>query len=244
MAFSSGPSDLSKSAGIPGLKRGGKAHPDEREDEELIHREVKASALKRASGGRTGEHFIDKAIKHPGALHRALHVPEGEDIPHKKLAKAEHAKNPHIRREADFARELEGFHKRHGDDGRIHKARGGSIDPITGMRPSSGGRQPRKDGGRAKSGKMDVNIIIATGKGQDGMAPQGMGAARPLAPPPNPAMGMPPPGAGPPMPPPGMPPPGLNGPQAPPMMPRKRGGRTIEAGAGSGVGRLEKAGLY
>jgi len=34
------------------------------------------------------EKFIQKAIKHPGALHRELGVPEGKKIPAKKLAKA------------------------------------------------------------------------------------------------------------------------------------------------------------
>ena len=34
------------------------------------------------------EHFIQKAIKHPGALHRMLHVPEGQKIPASKLAEA------------------------------------------------------------------------------------------------------------------------------------------------------------
>lgn len=32
--------------------------------------------------------WIQKAIKHPGALHRQLGVPEGEKIPAKKLAAA------------------------------------------------------------------------------------------------------------------------------------------------------------
>lgn len=35
--------------------------------------------------------WIQGAIKHPGALHRELHVPEGEKIPKSKLAKAAHA---------------------------------------------------------------------------------------------------------------------------------------------------------
>lgn len=35
--------------------------------------------------------WIQKAIEHPGALHKALHVPEGEKIPKKKMKKALHA---------------------------------------------------------------------------------------------------------------------------------------------------------
>lgn len=32
--------------------------------------------------------WIGSAIKHPGALHKALHVPEGKKIPASKLAEA------------------------------------------------------------------------------------------------------------------------------------------------------------
>lgn len=54
--------------------------------------------------------FIANAIKHPGALHRHLGVPEGEKIPAEKLAAAQHSKNPTIRREASLAHTLSGFH--------------------------------------------------------------------------------------------------------------------------------------
>ena len=35
-----------------------------------------------------GEHWIQGAIKHPGALHKELGVPQGQKIPAKKLAHA------------------------------------------------------------------------------------------------------------------------------------------------------------
>ena len=35
--------------------------------------------------------FIQKAIKHPGALHKELGIPEGKKIPEAKLDKAAHA---------------------------------------------------------------------------------------------------------------------------------------------------------
>ena len=54
--------------------------------------------------------WIQGAIQHPGALHRALHVPEGEKIPAKKLAKAAHSSNPTMRRRAALAKTLKGFH--------------------------------------------------------------------------------------------------------------------------------------
>jgi hypothetical protein len=64
----------------------------------------------KAKGGAAGK-WIQGAIKHPGALHKALHVPEGEKIPAKKLAKASHSDNPALRHRAALAKTLKGMHK-------------------------------------------------------------------------------------------------------------------------------------
>ena len=56
--------------------------------------------------------WIQGAIKHPGALHKALDVPQGQKIPLKKLKKAEHSFNPKIARQAHLAATLKSFHHR------------------------------------------------------------------------------------------------------------------------------------
>lgn len=54
--------------------------------------------------------WISKAIRHPGALHRSLGVPQGQKIPASKIAKAAHSSNPTLRRRANLARTLKRFH--------------------------------------------------------------------------------------------------------------------------------------
>jgi hypothetical protein len=55
--------------------------------------------------------WINTAIKHKGGLHKALNVPQGKKIPETKLERAEHSKNSLIKKEANLAQTLEGFHK-------------------------------------------------------------------------------------------------------------------------------------
>jgi len=55
--------------------------------------------------------WIAGAIKRPGALHRALHVPLEQKIPEGKINAAEHSKNPRLAKEARLAKTLESFHK-------------------------------------------------------------------------------------------------------------------------------------
>ena len=55
--------------------------------------------------------WINTAIKHKGGLHKALHVQQGKKIPETKLEQAEHSKNSLIKKEANLAETLEGFHK-------------------------------------------------------------------------------------------------------------------------------------
>ena len=62
---------------------------------------------------RDGGHWIKGAIKHPGALHKALHVPKGKNISHAKIEKAEHSKNKKVKREAILAETLSHLRKKH-----------------------------------------------------------------------------------------------------------------------------------
>ena len=76
--------------------------------------------------------WIAGAIKHPGALHRALGVPEGEKIPAKKMAKAAKSSNPHMKKMVALAHTLKGF----------HHAEGGSVEGEA--RRPHGGRKGRR----------------------------------------------------------------------------------------------------
>jgi hypothetical protein len=55
--------------------------------------------------------WIAGAIKHKGALREELHAKEGKKIPAVKLEKAEHSKNPTLRKRAVLAATLKKMHK-------------------------------------------------------------------------------------------------------------------------------------
>ena len=65
--------------------------------------------------------WIAGAIKHPGALHKELHVPAGQKIPANKLAKASHSTNPTERKRAILAKTLSHFHHGKGGPGYKHE---------------------------------------------------------------------------------------------------------------------------
>jgi hypothetical protein len=67
------------------------------------------------------EKWMRKAFgAHPGRLHRALGVKEGEKIPESKMASAKSSKDPHMRKMVSLARTGKRF------AGKRHKSRGGS----------------------------------------------------------------------------------------------------------------------
>jgi hypothetical protein len=55
--------------------------------------------------------WIQKMHMKKGALHREINVKEGEKIPAKKLKKAEHSKNPLLKKRAHLAETLKKLHK-------------------------------------------------------------------------------------------------------------------------------------
>lgn len=59
---------------------------------------------------KSNGNWIAEATKHKGALHKNLGIAEGKKIPSSKLKKAEHSKNPKIRKEANLAKTLKSFH--------------------------------------------------------------------------------------------------------------------------------------
>lgn len=57
------------------------------------------------------KNWIKGAIKHKGALHKELGIPEDTKIPKSKIKKAEKSKNPILAKRANLAETLSKFKK-------------------------------------------------------------------------------------------------------------------------------------
>lgn len=55
------------------------------------------------------EHWMEDAVKKPGALHKELSVPKGEKIPTKKLDKAAKSGSPLEKKRANLAKTFKKF---------------------------------------------------------------------------------------------------------------------------------------
>lgn len=63
--------------------------------------------IQSAKGGK----WIQNAIKKPGALHKSLGVSMGKKIPEAKIVKAEHSRNPTLKKRAVLAHTLSGLRR-------------------------------------------------------------------------------------------------------------------------------------
>jgi hypothetical protein len=101
--------------GAPHYSKGGHAHKKALKSLHKIytalHHHFGGDSVmeKKKSGGKL---WIQDAInpKHKGELHRELHVPQGKKIPLSKLHKAEHSSDSKLRKRAQLAENLRGFH--------------------------------------------------------------------------------------------------------------------------------------
>jgi len=83
------------------------------------------------------EKWIQKAIKHPGGLHRSLHVPADQPIPAGKLEKATHSTNTRIKKQAVLAKTLKSLHS---ESAMMEKAPPGMEDMVLKLKKQYPGR--------------------------------------------------------------------------------------------------------
>lgn len=104
------------------------------------------------------KNWIAGAIKHPGALHKMLGVPQGQKIPASKLAAARKSSNPLMRRRAILAKTLSKFHGKGGmsDKGMMMSQKGMEKGMAYGKKAMDAGSTPGKGFGNIVSAMAKV----------------------------------------------------------------------------------------
>jgi hypothetical protein len=164
--------------------------PPAPDDEDDVTSTPPPAAVPPAGGMAKGGKWIQGAIKHPGALHKQLGVPQGEKIPAAKLAKAA-SKSGKLGQRARLAQTLKGMHKAKGgvckQCGKAHggackMAKGGkfnSTKAAPGNLPTHPGAKKMAAGGAAKERKGFPNTMPPPKKGYaSGGKVRGGGAAQ------------------------------------------------------------------
>ena len=80
----------------------------------LVHKGEKVIPVSEEKSKHETVHLSSHRIVmhlHKGGLHRALNVPEDQDIPKEKVEAATHSKNPHVRAMANLAHTMSGWKK-------------------------------------------------------------------------------------------------------------------------------------
>lgn len=128
-----------------------------------------------------GDNWIKGAVKHPGALHKSLGVPEDKKIPEKKLEKAEKSDNPKLAKRARLAETLKGLHRASGG-----RTKGKTNINIVIASPPQGGQGGPGMGGQppASPPMVPPPPMPAPPPGGGGGGPPMPGGGAPAGPPP------------------------------------------------------------
>lgn len=110
------------------------------------------------------KNWIAGAIKHKGALHSMLNVPQGQKIPASKLASAAKSSNPLLKKRAILAKTLKKMHKGKGGPGfparKIAYSMDAIADPVNIAKEASTVKSIKDSAGRLhRTGSLGMDAI-------------------------------------------------------------------------------------